>query len=138
MKKYLTILAAAMLLLGLLAGCDLGPRNEKPVIYLYPEDCDAKPVLYLNAPAELDVTVRLDYAGTLTSTYPAYGEDGWHVLARPDGTLTDPVTGREYYCLFWEGVSDAEYDLSVGFCVAGEDTAEFMEEPMAKLGLKER
>ncbi len=138
MKKYLTILAAAMLLLGLLAGCDLGPRNEKPVIYLYPEDCDAKPVLYLNAPAELDVTVRLDYAGTLTSTYPAYGEDGWHVLARPDGTLTDPVTGREYYCLFWEGVSDAEYDLSVGFCVAGEDTAAFLEDTLAKLGLNER
>lgn len=137
MKKYLTVLAAAGLLLGLLAGCDLGPRSEKPVIYLYPEDCDAKPVIYLDVPAELDVTVRLDYAGTLTSTYPAY-EDGWHVLARPDGTLTDPDTGREYYCLFWEGVSDAQYDLSAGFCVAGEDTAAFLEDALAKLGLNER
>ena len=137
MKKYLTVLAAAGLLLGLLAGCDLGPRSEKPVIYLYPEDCDAKPVIYLDTSDELDVTVRLDYAGQLTSTYPAY-EDGWHVLARPDGTLTDPDTGREYYCLFWEGVSDAQYDLSAGFCVAGEDTAAFLEDALAKLGLNER
>lgn len=42
MKKSLTILAA-VLLLGLLAGC--GSRSEKPVIYLYPEDCDEKPVI---------------------------------------------------------------------------------------------
>ena len=86
---------------------------------------------------ELDVTVRLDYAGTLTSTYPAY-QDGWHVLAQPDGTLTDPDTGRQYYCLFWEGVNDANYDLSTGFCVAGEDTAAFLEQTLAELGLNER
>lgn len=137
MKKSLTIFAAAVLLLGLLTGCGWGARGEKPVIYLYPEDCDEKPVIYLDAPAELDVTVRLDYAGQLTSTYPAY-EDGWHVLARPDGTLIDPETGRQYYCLFWEGVNDAQYDLSTGFCVAGEDTAVFLEDALAKLGLNQR
>lgn len=152
MKKHFAILTAAALLLGLLSGCGGGARDEKPVIYLYPEDevcyekpaiylypedCDAKPVLYLDAPTELEVTVRLDYAGKLTSTYPAY-QDGWHVLARPDGTLTDPDTGREYYCLFWEGRSDTDYDFSTGFCVAGEDTAAFLEDALTKLGLNER
>ena len=67
---------------------------EKPVLYLYPEE-------------EMEVTVTLDFDGTLTSTYPAYG-DGWTVTARPDGTLTNPATGREYYCLFWEGITEAE------------------------------
>ena len=49
--------------------------NEKPVIYLYPEQ-------------EQDVSVRLDYDGKLTCTYPEY-DDGWDVTAAPDGTLTD-------------------------------------------------
>ena len=53
----------------------------------------------------MEVTVTLDFDGTLTSTYPAYG-DGWTVTARPDGTLTNPATGREYYCLFWEGITE--------------------------------
>ena len=46
--------------------------------------------------------------------------------------------GREYYCLFWEGVQDVEYDFSRGFCVKGEDTAEFLEITLEKLGLTRR
>ena len=113
MKKLLLMLALTLLAAGL-AGCGNSSGNvavpEKPVLYLYPEE-------------EMEVTVTLDFDGTLTSTYPAYG-DGWTVTARPDGTLTNPATGREYYCLFWEGITEAEYDFSAGFCVAGEDTAD--------------
>ena len=108
MKKLLLLLALTLLAAGL-AGCGNSSGNvavpEKPVLYLYPEE-------------EMEVTVTLDFDGTLTSTYPAYG-DGWTVTARPDGTLTNPATGREYYCLFWEGITEAEYDFSTGFCVAG-------------------
>lgn len=122
--------------------------TEKPVIYIYPEgwECTddeedlvqyAKPVIYLQPEKALDVTVQLDYSGTLTSTYPAYN-DGWRVLAEPDGTLTDPETGRSYYCLYWEGMSDTTWDFSTGFCVAGEDTATFLESALAQLGLNER
>ena len=126
MKKLLTLTLAGLLAVGL-SGC--GPYEntatpEKPAIYLYSEE-------------ETRVTVTLDFAGTLTSTYPDYGE-GWTVTAQPDGTLTDPETGRTYYCLFWEGVTDAEYDLSAGFCVAGADTAAFLEDALARLGLTER
>ena len=95
----------------------------KPVIYLYPEE-------------ETEVSVTLNYAGTLTSTYPAY-ENGWTVTARPDGTLTDE-TGREYYCLFWEGVSGTAYDLSEGFVIPGAETAAFLEDALAQLGLTEQ
>ena len=77
--------------------------------------------------------VKLDYSGKFTSTYPEYN-GGWKVTAMPDGTLFDE-SGREYYCLFWEGVSKAEYDFSKGFCVPGDETMVFLEEALKKLGL---
>ena len=127
MKRLLTLSLAALLAAGLTA-CgaaeERGVPAAKPVLYLYPEE-------------ETEVTVTLDFDGTLTSTYPDYG-DGWTVTARPSGTLTDPATGREYYCLFWEGITEAEYDFSTGFCVAGEDTAAFLEDALDRLGLTER
>ena len=92
MKKLCTLLAALMLLVLTLSGCT--PEN------LF-EEGDAKPVIYLYPEEETEVTVRLDYDGDLTTTYPAYA-DGWTVTAAPDGTLTGE-DGREYYCLFWEG-----------------------------------
>ena len=117
-------LLLALACAGSLAACQEVQYSAKPVGYLYPEE-------------EMEVTVTLDFDGTLTSTYPAYG-DGWTVTARPDGTLTNPATGREYFCLFWEGITEAEYDFSAGFCVAGEDTAAFLEDALDRLGLTER
>ena len=96
----------------------------KPVIYLYPEE------------EETAVTVKLDYAGALTCTYPAYG-DGWAVTACPDGTLTDDA-GQTYSYLYWEGADTIAYDFSQGFCVAGTDTAAFLEDALAQLGLTRR
>ena len=121
MKRLLTLSLAA-LLAAALTGC--GARGAKPVIYLYPEE-------------ETEVSVTLELDGTFTFTYPDYG-DGWTVTAQPDGTLTDPETGRTYYCLFWEGIIDRQFDLSAGFCVAGEGTAAFLEDALARLGLTER
>ena len=130
MKRRTCLIPAALLCAALLSlsGCGSG---------LLPGSTSAKPVLYLYPEQEAQVTVMLDYDGTLTNTYPAY-EDGWTVLARPDGTLIDPGTGRAYYCLFWEGVTDTQYDFSSGFCVAGEDTAPFLEKALSQLGLTER
>ena len=126
--KRLITLALAILLIVLLFMC----RAEDPATGIL-----AKPVIYLYPEEETQVTVTLDYDGDLTATYPDYGE-GWTVTVAPDGTLTDPETGRTYYCLFWEGVTDTEYDFSTGFCVAGEDTAAFLEDALARLGLAER
>ncbi len=95
----------------------------KPVIYLYPEDVTP-------------VSVKLDYKGVLTCTYPKY-TDGWNITAHPDGTLTDE-NGKEYNYLYWEGITDTEYDFSEGFCIRGEDTAEFLESALEKLGLTRR
>lgn len=95
----------------------------KPVIYLYPEE-------------ETDVTVELLLDGTLTCTYPAY-KDGWKVTAAPDGTLTD-AKGQTYNYLYWEGQTNAQWDMSKGFCVKGADTAAFLEDALQKLGLNRR
>ena len=119
---YLVIIVSVLFLL-----MRMMPREtyweEKPVIYLYPEATTA-------------VSVRLDYDGLLTCTYPAY-ENGWAVTAAPDGTLTD-AKGQTYNYLYWEGETAAEYDLTEGFCVAGADTAAFLEDALTQLGLTRR
>lgn len=97
---------------------------------------DYKPVIYLYPTEEKKITVTLDLNGRLTCVYPAY-EDGWTVTAYPDGTLVDE-RGQTYNYLYWEGVTYAEYDFSSGFCVAGKDTAAFLERSLAELGLTRR
>ena len=93
------------------------------MIYLYPE-------------TETRVTVKLDLSGELTCAYPAY-DGGWTVTAAPDGTLTDEH-GRTYNYLYWEGEGTEAYDFSKGFCVAGSDTAAFLEDALDRLGLTRR
>ncbi|MBQ1478271.1 MAG: hypothetical protein IIZ33_09005 [Erysipelotrichaceae bacterium] len=94
----------------------------KPVIYLYPEE-------------ETDVSVRLDFPGRLGATYPQY-EEGWNITAYPDGTLEDE-SGRHYAYLFYEGDMKYEFDLSDAACVKREDSVPFLQETLAKMGLKE-
>ena len=125
MKKVWTLLLSVLVLLTL---CACGPREEmvaeeKPVIYLYPE-------------TETRVTVKLDLPGELTCAYPAY-DGGWTVTAAPDGTLTDEH-GQTYNYLYWEGEVANGFDFSKGFCVAGSDTAAFLEDALDRLGLTRR
>ena len=123
MKKMLLLLLTALMALTLTA-CRRGPfapvAPEKPVLYLYPE-----------VETKVDVTLEVD--GTLTCTYPAY-ENGWSVTAAPDGTLRDS-SGQVYRYLYWEAEQQADFDFSRGFCVAGADTAAFLEEVLAQIGL---
>ena len=118
MKRFFAALLTLTCMLSLSA-CREEQAAAKPVIYLYPEE-------------ETAVTVKLDYAGALTCTYPAYG-NGWAVTACPDGTLTDDA-GQTYSYLYWEGTDTIAYDFSQGFCVAGTDTAAFLEDARASPG----
>lgn len=95
-----------------------------------------KPVIYLYPKVETKVSVDLELNGKLTCTYPLYN-NGWIVTASPDGTLTD-ANGQSYNYLYWEGETFAQYDLSKGFCVKGEDTATFLEDALSRLGLTRR
>lgn len=127
MKKFL-VFASALAVILALAGCDPDNRHTSE------HEMNAKPVLYLYPETDMEIRVELDYDGELTCTYPAYRE-GWHVQAQPDGTLKDWNTGREYSYLFWEGICDAQYDMSEGFVVRGEDTAAFLQETLEEMGL---
>ena len=97
----------------------------KPVIYLYPEE-----------KTDISVSVEFKEGGELTCTYPEY-TDGWNVTAMPDGTLYDE-NGNEYYCLYWEGEGNAKLDISKGYCIKGEDTADFLREKLMYIGLTAR
>ena len=102
-----------------------GVLDEKPIIYLYPEK-------------DTVCSVKVDIDCKLTCTYPDHGNDGWqNFIAKPDGTLVFP-NGREYYCLYWEGVANFTPDFSTGFCVKGSESAEFLEKILADIGLTER
>lgn len=128
MRKVTVLILTLLCLIGL-AGCGNSSVFNEPV--------DAKPVIYLYPVEETQVSVKLDYSGELISTYPSY-KNGWNVIARSDGALTDPETGRGYYCLFWEGKSNVDYDLSEGFVIPGEETEVFLEDALATLGLTDK
>lgn len=97
----------------------------KPVIYLYPEE-------------ETDVHVELELTqGDLATTYPRYN-GGWDVTASPDGTLLNKADGTHHKYLFWDAANVSTlFDMSKGFCVAGEDTEAFLKEKLTYMGLTE-
>lgn len=131
MKKLLLIAIATLCIISLVA-C----TPDDGIWNIEPEPVLRKPVIYLYPHKETLVTVKLNLDGTLTHTYPLYNKD-WTVTAEPDGKLTDE-TGREYYCLFWEGLQNTEYDMTKGFVVPGKDTISFLEDSLAKLGLTDK
>lgn len=101
--------------------CENG-AGDKPVLYLYPEN-------------EMDVDVKVNLKElVLSCTYPEYN-DGWSVKAYPDGRLINKKDGREYSYLYWELNGKTNYDFSRGFVVKGEDTLDFLQEILPKIGL---
>ena len=98
---------------------DKNQRIECDMLTIEPSDWEPepgvayKPVIYLYPENETDVSVKLLLDGKLTCTYPAYN------------------TG-------WEGETNAQWDMTEGFCVKGEDTAAFLEEALEKLGLNRK
>ena len=118
-KIFIFILSFILLLL---TGCEPpGAKTKKPVIYLYPT-------------SQQTVSVKLEYKGKLTCTYPEYN-NGWNVIAKPDGTLTNLADNREYSYLYWEGISNNKWDMSKGFVVKGTETEKFLQEKLEYLGL---
>ena len=102
------------------------PVADKPVIYLYPEK-------------ETDVHVELELTeADLSTTYPKYN-NGWDVVAYPDGTLLNKADGTHHKYLFWDAVNcRTRFDFSKGFCVAGSDTESFLKEKLTYMGLTEQ
>ncbi|MTI47949.1 hypothetical protein [Sporosalibacterium faouarense] len=121
-KLIVIVLILVVIVIGI-GKCEGGVPclGSKPVIYLYPEE-------------KTEVQVKLEFDGDLLVTYPTYNDE-WNVLANPDGSLTNLQDGKEYSYLFWEGEYENNWDINEGFVVKGENTAEFLQEKLAYLGL---
>ena len=129
MKKFKFIILCIALIFSIaliMTGCKDNNKDD--------ESMDAKPVIYLYPEKTMEVTVKLNYNGEIICTYPIYNE-GWTVIAHPDGKLINQKDGKEYSYLFWEGNSNIEYDMDKGFVVKGEDTAEFLRDKLEYIGL---
>ena len=154
LRKKITWGVVFVLLAGALAIYFFGGENGRP-IGQYRRYTDAidnessgthetfdggfyKPIIYLYPKREMKISVELGRPDKVTHTYPKYN-GGWQVVAQPNGDLTDPKTGRYYYALYWEGENTrAPAPMEEGFIVRGEDTINFLEVQLAKLGLNER
>lgn len=122
------IIGAIVIIVRTVTGCNSNDPDEpvdyKPIIYLYPVE-------------DTEITVKLGKPNNLTVTYPVYN-NGWTVIAKPDGTLIDKNTGRELYSLYWEGKHTEPINMNEGFVVKGEDSVKFLEEKLAILGLNNK
>lgn len=148
MKKKLLSICICMLSIFMLAACTNEQEKENNEIQEttnteseIDDNCQnqveiCKPVIYLYPKEETEVSVNVTLNGQLTCTYPKYN-NGWTVIAQPDGTLTDK-NGMNYNYLYWEGETDTEFDFSTGYCIKGSESAEFLEKELAKQGLNRK
>lgn len=104
--------------------------------YIDDQNVLMKPVIYLYPKQGASLSVNLDYTGDLFVTYPEY-KNGWEVIASPDGSIINKEDGEEYSYLFWEGknTEEIQYDMTTGYVVKGEDTAEFLQDKLYEIGL---
>lgn len=93
----------------------------KPVIYLYPEKTTR-------------VSVKVDPVGGFSFTDPAYG-NGWEVIARPDGVLTEIKSNKTYPYLFWEGRGGLYQAPTLGWVVKQAEVSSFLDDKLAQMGL---
>jgi hypothetical protein len=94
-----------------------------------------EPVIYLYPTTEQQISVKLNFNGKFTSTYPEY-KGGWEVIAHPDGTLLNLCDNKEYPYLIWEGIlANNSWDMTKGFVVAGKDTKDFLQDKLSLMGL---
>ncbi|MFH1667491.1 MAG: hypothetical protein ABH884_00500 [Candidatus Komeilibacteria bacterium] len=93
----------------------------KPVIYLYPEE-------------ETAISVKVAPNGGFTKVEPDYNE-GWYVLANPQGELYNYADQITYPYLFWEGIGFDYHLPKEGFVVAQKDIENFLVNKLSYLGL---
>jgi len=96
-----------------------------------------KPVIYLYPPETEKISVQINPLGGLFKTEPAYN-NGWNVLADPQGSLTNLADGQKYPYLFWEGRGGMYQTPDKGFVVAQADVHQFLTQKLQQLGLNQK
>lgn len=94
-----------------------------------------KPIIYIYPKQEQNVKVTLGSSDKLLVSYPVYN-NGWNVLAKPDGTLIDNKTNRELYSLYYESENNVNFKIeNEGFVISKDEIIPFLEEKLEILGL---
>lgn len=99
---------------------------------------ECKPAIYLYPTEKTNVSVRVQPAGFLTYTNPKYPDNGWQVVAHPDGKIDSD--GKIYDYLYYESkIKDSEINKPQdGFVIAFNDLSAFYSKILPKLGLNEK
>jgi len=66
---------------------EYGWQNGQTIVVYY--NCLAKPVIYLYPQITTQTNIKIKNRKSITVSYPEYSENGWNVLAYPDGTIKD-------------------------------------------------
>ena len=104
----------------------------------YPYDIDVKkPIIYLYPENETKVEVKLSNPENITCDYPEYN-DGWNVVAKPNGDIRDLSSGKDLYGLYYECSSGFSHIEPEGFVVKSADVADFLDEKLKVLGLNDK
>jgi hypothetical protein len=98
-----------------------------------------KPAIYLYPQKESVIKIKLEFKGEIKTTYPKYN-NGWSVIASPDGVLFDSNTNRSYNYLFWDGFCSFQathFQYKDGFVVSGDNTSEFLYKKLSLIGMNQ-
>ena len=83
---------------------------------------DKKPIIYIYPSSITEVSVKLGHPEDITCSYPEYN-NGWTVIAYPNGDLIDVNTNRNLYSLYYEANIKADFKVAnTGFVVSRNDT----------------
>lgn len=106
---------------------------DTPVYSWYTPDC--KPAVYLYPTVQQQTAVQVDAVGPLTVTIPEYPQNGWNVVADPDGTIYSG--GNTYPYLYYEAkIPDAAVvKPQQGYVVTYQDLPNLYATVLPQLGL---
>jgi hypothetical protein len=101
-----------------------------------------KPVLYLYSESELSVSLKVNFRGDFTFSYPQLEKNEWQVTVNKKG-ITTPKGDIEYPYLFWEGEMNGltfkkEGDIIVGEVVEKDKVVLFLEAKLTEAGFNSR
>jgi len=96
----------------------------KPVIYLYPEK-------------ETKVFVNVKPKNGISISEPKIN-NGWNVIATPEGKIKNIADNKTYPYLFWEGFAANFITPKEGFVVRKENLPKFFDEKLSFQGLNKK
>lgn len=108
--------------------------NKGYLLYIKLDGIVKKPNIYLYPTKEQEISVKLQFDGKITISYPKYN-NGWRIIANELGEIRNLSDNKPYSYLFWEGLYKKNWNLSQGYVVKGEETASFLQEKLAYMGL---